>query len=114
LNTYTYVASNPVLFIDPFGLAKICYRPLDSFLTPIVIGRTGSLADRDNNIIGHQHIFFDDGSNIGFGPGGLFSEQGREDEYSQCESNLDDNRLKEAVKNTPPGDYDFFFKDNNC
>ena len=30
LNTYLYVAANPMRFVDPLGLAKFCCRPLDN------------------------------------------------------------------------------------
>lgn len=118
INTYVYVAANPVNNIDPFGLARICYRSLDSWVTKAtgIIGQRGSLADRQNNVIAHQQIIFEDavGGDIGFGPDGLIKNENRNSEYGRCEGGYSDKKLREAVKNTPTGEYSFFSGDNNC
>ena len=68
-NLYQYPL-NPIRFIDQLGLAQICTRPLK-----------GSRGFRTNGMTGldlgifHAHIFFDDGTNIGYGgDSGLFSD----------------------------------------
>lgn len=50
---------------------------------PVIIGVRGSMADRDNNIIGHEHIFFSDGTDIGYGSNGLMTSEDKS-EYSMC------------------------------
>jgi RHS repeat-associated protein len=120
MGVYTYVGNNPINYIDPLGEARIGYRPLENM--PTVIGLRGSSADRDNNVVGHEHIWFDDGSNIGFGDGagnvdgsGLFTEnKSRQDDYTQWVE-YDDDIMKKAVKNLgDPGEYSLFWDDNNC
>ena len=122
-NVYRYVGGKPLIYIDPSGLQasymcsaaglaawcppapasritkpQACYRPLRR--TPLVIG---SPADRSmNSVIGHQHIFFPDGTDIGYGPQGVYSDEDI-NEFSQCvdlESSKEDilkkvNELKE-------------------
>ncbi len=112
-NLYGYVLGDPVNFVDPWGLAKICYRPLNFYGIPVGIAGIGTALDRDNNVIGHQHIFFDDGTNIGHGADGPMKKEEFKD-YSYCEAGYDDDKLKEAVKKTPFEEYDFFWKNNNC
>ena len=71
INLYTYPL-NPIRYIDPLGLAQVCSRPLKNSRG----FRTSGVTDVDLGIF-HEHIFFDDGTNIGYGYGcdsGLFSE----------------------------------------
>lgn len=94
--------------------AESCYRPLNGM--PFIIGVRGSLADRDNNIIGHEHIFFSDGTNIGYGSGGIMVSENKS-EYSMCKP-LSANK-KEIIENaTKMSDQfqaqDYKLLDNNC
>lgn len=96
-NLYQYPL-NPIRFIDPLGLAQVCSRPLK-----------GSRGIRTNGMTGldlgvfHAHIFFDDGTNIGYGgDSGLFSEPKTNDYI--CNKEKYDDRMKKAVeivKNEP-------------
>ncbi|MDM2856880.1 RHS repeat-associated core domain-containing protein, partial [Citrobacter sp. Cpo071] len=90
---------NPIQFIDPLGLAQICTRPLK-----------GSRGFRTNGMTGldlgifHAHIFFDDGTNIGYGgDSGVFSEP-KTNDYTCNKEKYNDEIMKKAVdivKNEP-------------
>ena len=114
INKYKYVNNDPVNEIDPLGLARFCYRPLEK--TRVVIGVPGSPADKDNLIIGHEHIWYDDKKeNIGFGnyPTGTFTEDpSKLSSYKNCSDNYEDDLIREAVDKTEKGAYDLF--SNNC
>jgi YD repeat-containing protein len=67
LNLYEYVASNPVKFTDPMGLAYFAKRPLGNkpWLGP---ASCNPLDDALNTEVSHEQLFFEDGqspSNIG-------------------------------------------------
>ncbi|MCG2749265.1 MAG: RHS repeat-associated core domain-containing protein, partial [Desulfobulbaceae bacterium] len=68
INLYVYTGANPVNYIDPEGLAYFAYRPLGGPAKVFgVIG--GEVDDRNNTVIGHEQLFFEDGKpkpNIGF------------------------------------------------
>jgi len=82
-NLYAYVSSNPLMLFDIFGLqAQACFRPLRAF----PLGVIGNSIDQESNtVIGHEHIFFEDGSNIGFGPDGIVEDTEDRENFSRCE-----------------------------
>jgi RHS repeat-associated protein len=109
---YGFPRRDPVNNIDPAGLADICYRPLK--YTWFVAGtRSDEIL---NQVVGHQHIWFDDGENVGFGPDGRFSEPPeKRRKYRRCQTRYDDDLLRLAIENisaNEDGEYDFFT--NNC
>lgn len=107
-NPYQY-APNTTGWIDPLGLARICTRPL--------AGMNGIHSDHDPSFRGgldlglfHEHIFLDDGTNIGYtgskdangNPMGLFSETDPkviEQYQGKCSKHYDDSLMRKAIEN---------------
>ena len=117
VHPYKYVDSRPLFYIDPSGLQasymctaaglpawcpsppkkkptpsarpQACYRPLRR--TPLVVGNQTDM--NLNSVVGHQHIFFPDGTNIGYGPQGVYDDENIE-EFSRC---VDLNGTKENI-----------------
>ena len=122
MNLYLYPV-NPVQFVDPLGLAQVCTRPLNGSSGI----RTSGITGLDLGIF-HEHIFFDDGSNIGYSGDGLFDEP-KSSNYTCKEQKYDDEKMKKAVekvKNEPDsllfpnngkkqyGDHNYGVFVNNC
>lgn len=108
INTYLYSGNDPIVKIDPLGLAFFAKRPLQGMPW---FGRassaTNSVDDRNNTEISHEHIFFEDGkapSNIGFGPDGLFSEPSSKG-YRVIDKGYNDCVMRLAVRTAPLGQY---------
>lgn len=118
VNLYGYVQNEPVNLIDPYGFTESCYRPLKVFPVAVV----GNSNDRRiNTVIGHEHIFFEDGSDVGYGDEGIYSGESKS-EYSECEDiDADKDKIYEIIdriKNDfDPDDYHYrprTFGGNNC
>ena len=71
MNVYQFT-NNTQAWVDPLGLTRFCTRPLSGapFATDLDKDFRGGL---DLGLF-HEHIFFDDGTNIGFTTTGPFSE----------------------------------------
>ncbi|MCU0107959.1 RHS repeat domain-containing protein, partial [Rodentibacter caecimuris] len=94
-NFYRF-ADNTQGWVDPLGLARFCTRALKNI--------PGS-SDIDPNFRGgldlgifHEHIFYDDGTNIGYGGDGLFSETSMKG-YKCSNTHYDDETMRQAVNN---------------
>tara|TARA_R110002012_G_scaffold321931_1_gene552473 strand:+ start:4645 stop:5178 length:534 start_codon:yes stop_codon:yes gene_type:complete len=113
INTYGYVGGNPISFVDPLGLAKICTRPLSFAGDFQTSGATGM-----DLAVFHEHIFSEDGTgdNWGYTKGGVFDDNKNKGKY-QCDAeSYDDDLVRGAVKdvkkNYPNDGYNFVT--NNC
>ena len=105
INTYGYVGGNPISFVDPLGLAKICTRPLSFAGDFQTSGATGM-----DLAVFHEHIFSEDGTgdNWGYTKGGVFDDNKNKGKY-QCDAESYDDDVK---KNYPNDGYNFVT--NNC
>jgi RHS repeat-associated protein len=110
LNTYAYVDNNPLRWIDPEGLAKMCCRLLNSWLP-------GTVARQR-----HCYIVADDGTVYGLYPSGGKGVPGTnhpDDKGGECfdcpalECSNQDQCLRNAHNNYPVGDYDRFGPNSN-
>ena len=107
LNLYVFCKNNSVGYYDPLGAAKVGNRGLHgmgALLTPLGLIPGMVIPMRlTNTFPEHRHIFFDDGTNIGWGPDGFFCDEDPSDGYTMKGSNYDDDLLRKAVDNVKPG-----------
>ncbi len=94
-NLYRF-APNVNGWVDPLGLARFCTRALS--VLPVETDFDASYRDGLDLGIFHEHIFFDDGTNIGYGSTGIFSETSNTG-YKCSNIHYNDDLMKKAVEN---------------
>jgi RHS repeat-associated protein len=82
LNLYRYAVNSPIAYVDPSGTRPLCYTELVDFRG--WQGKISAIASvfgfdpESNHNLAHEHVFCDNGHDIGYGPQGLFSYAPRE------------------------------------
>lgn len=93
LNVFAY-APNPTGWVDPLGLnnsptvkvseAQSCYRNLKG--VPFSSGTNFGPDEYFNTAVAHQHIFYDDGTSVGYGAAeGIYRTGEDKSEYFDCD-----------------------------
>jgi RHS repeat-associated protein len=94
MNLYQYCGNNPINFVDPWGLARFGHRRIEGF--PFMIWN--SILDLFNIAIGHEHVFFDNGDNIGFFSDGIRQNTENSGKYClRAPEYIDEDILWEAI-----------------
>ncbi len=96
INLYSYLNGDPLNYVVPTGLFKVCRRPI-SFLGDYMSSGTTGL----NLGIFHEHGFYEDGSldNTGFRSNGLFDDRENLDKYQCSDKSYNDEKMRQAQKN---------------
>lgn len=104
LNTYVYVNANPVIFVDPLGLAYFAKRPLTGWPW-MGLASCNPIDDLFNTEISHEQLFFEDGkspSNIGFFDDGTLKFEPNPTGYRCRSQKYNDCIIRKAVDNVGP------------
>ncbi|NLT52034.1 MAG: RHS repeat-associated core domain-containing protein, partial [Ignavibacteria bacterium] len=101
-NFYVYVNNAPIIYTDKIGLGRFGYRRLNlglGWFNPPVLG--GPIDEANNYMLAHEHYWYDNKDNTGYGGEGMFSEDAEEySHYNFKDEYFDDNIMKQAIKNT--------------
>lgn len=117
-NLYTFCDENPILLYDLLGRAHFEVRKLKntpgiihySWFSPLIGWKLALFldlwgADQLNIEILHEHLFYDDGTNIGYSAEGIFSELSKEGYRRWDSQEYDDCIMKEAERLVEPLPY---------
>jgi RHS repeat-associated protein len=118
VNLYGFCGNNGVVKYDKFGLAHFEVRklsgapgiiPYSCFGAIIGLGPALALdlglANKWNIEILHEHLFYDDGTNVGYGETGKFKEDSKTGYRIKDPTNYHDCIMKEAEKLVKPPPY---------
>ena len=111
LNLYLLSENSPINTCDPIGLARIGIRPLGPGITGslgmmlgVSIPGLSSILTAGNKNLYHAHIFYDDGTNIGYGEHGFFDDSKNRNWYIFLPGKYDDDLMKEVVEDMKKSD----------
>ena len=118
MNLYGFCGNSSICRYDKYGWAHFEVRRLSALpailryscfaqiigMIPAMILDAG-LADMLNIEILHEHLFYDDGTNIGYGEKREFSETTKDGYYRRNQAEYDDCVMKEAEKRVPKPPY---------
>ena len=118
LNLYGFCGNNAICRYDKYGHAHFEVRRLSAMpailnyscfaqiigVVPAMILDLG-LADKLNIEILHEHLFYDDGSNVGYGKSREFSEISKDGYRRRDSKEYDDCIMHEAQKQVPKPPY---------
>jgi len=118
MNLYGFCGNSSICRYDKYGWAHFEVRRLSALpailryscfaqiigMIPAMILDAG-LADMLNIEILHEHLFYDDGTNIGYGEKREFSETTKDGCYRRNQAEYDDCVMKEAEKRVPKPPY---------
>ncbi|MEI6782312.1 MAG: RHS repeat-associated core domain-containing protein, partial [Verrucomicrobiota bacterium] len=116
INLYAFVRNDPINEVDPYGLACFKKRPLGPNTAPkwfekwVAPWWNPSLGDYLDWATEHEHIFYEDGTDVGCFPEGPHPDRATNYESQDCGYN--DCVLRKAVQAVPCRGYDLMF--NNC
>ena len=118
VNLYGFCGNNSIALCDYLGRAHFEVRALSGLGVVLsyscfagIIGVVPSLildfglANSLNIEILHEHLFYDDGTNVGYGEKREFSETTKEGYYRRDQTEYDDCVMKDAAKRIPKPPY---------
>jgi RHS repeat-associated protein len=99
-NLYIYVNNNPIVYLDPDGLGRFGYRSLKGPFGIKVPMIWSKVDEKLNTVIAHEHYWFDNKTNAGYGKNGMFNEDiTAYEDYVFFGDEFDDDIMRIAINN---------------
>ncbi|MCR4336507.1 MAG: hypothetical protein NUV91_01695, partial [Candidatus Omnitrophica bacterium] len=99
MNLFQYVYDNPINYFDPYGYGYFYKRKLEvmPFWFPGL--SKNRWLDIINQELSHEHYFYDDGTNVGYGRQGVFFNEKLNTDYIKSSEYYNDALMHQAQEN---------------